>query len=95
MNALNHWAERFECDTCDEEFLDEDECEEHMDDYGHHGPEFECEYEHCPRAFYTQQQARQHMDDTGHWRNHWCRECQRGFQNANNLRMVSNHNPSQ
>ena len=36
MNALDHWAERFECDTYSEVFLDRDECDYHMDEYGHY-----------------------------------------------------------
>jgi len=34
MNALNHWAQRFECETCDNQFFTVYECDEHMDDFG-------------------------------------------------------------
>lgn len=87
MNALDHWAESWECEECGEEFDDEDEYEEHLDDYDHWPPQHECEA--CEEKFYTSQQARLHMDGYGHWRNHWCAVCERGFQNDNNLQIVS------
>ena len=74
-----------ECDTCSECFYTRDECDDHMDDYHHHGPEVECET--CTRRFFSQQSCDQHMDALGHWA-HYCQECKRGFQSANNLKMV-------
>lgn len=87
MDADSHWAPRFECGFCDDWFFDEDDYYEHLDDYGHWPPQHECEA--CDMCFDTPQLARRHMDQYGHWRIHWCAVCQKGFQNDNNLRMVS------
>ncbi|SMR53152.1 unnamed protein product [Zymoseptoria tritici ST99CH_1E4] len=88
MNALNHWTPTYECETCSNEYYDEEDCWEHMDDEQHWGPRIECEA--CNAMFHSHQDARRHMDSLNHWRTHWCRSCQRGFQNLNNLRMHQN-----
>ena len=82
MNALGHWG----CDTCSDEFWTEEDAEDHMDDYDHYGPHFGCEA--CDDSFYSSQEARDHMNANNHWRIHWCDDCERGFQNENNLKMV-------
>lgn len=83
MNALGHW----ECETCYDQFYSEEDVDDHMDEEGHWGPKFECEA--CDARFYTHNSARKHMDASNHWRIYWCDECSRGFQNENNLNMVS------
>ena len=82
MNAVGHWA----CESCSYEFWTEEDAEEHMDYLGHRRPRFECEA--CDYAFDTSQEARRHMDSLNHWRVNWCDDCERGFQNENNLRIV-------
>ena len=84
MNALNHWAERYECDACSDVFFDEDERDDHMNDLDHW--RWDCET--CSRQFASVGAQEQHMDALGHWK-HYCKLCQRHFVNANNLRMVS------
>ena len=83
MNALDHWATRYECDFCTDAFFSQDECDNHMDEYGHH--RWDCDT--CNQNFASSQAASQHMDARGHWE-HYCSECERKFDNANNLRMV-------
>lgn len=85
MNALNHWKVH-ECETCNFSSIHENEVDLHMDEYGHWGPMYGCEA--CSKKYNTKQQARDHMDRRDHWRLNWCDACERGFQNANNLRMV-------
>ncbi|USW55679.1 Putative Zinc finger C2H2-type [Septoria linicola] len=86
MSAVGHWP--YECETCTFGSCDEWEVQDHMDDLNHWAPQNPCEA--CNAMFYTPQQARSHMDQTNHWRVHWCAPCQRGFQNANNLKMHLN-----
>ncbi|KAG0155495.1 hypothetical protein PDIDSM_1072 [Penicillium digitatum] len=52
----------FECSTCDEEFWWQEDCDEHMDDYGHW---IECET--CNRTFRTKTACNQHMNAVDHW----------------------------
>jgi hypothetical protein len=87
MDYYGHRAPHFECETCDDRFYSQEDADEHMDDYDHRLPPFECEA--CDARFYSPQSARKHMDQMNHWRKHWCSSCHRGFQNGNNLRMVS------
>lgn len=86
MNALDHWAPRYECDTCDREFFTQRSAEQHMDATGHREPLFECET--CNRRFHTQMSADQHMDALDHYKRHYCHDCNRSFQDENALRMV-------
>lgn len=41
----------------------------------------------CTRTFYSQNAVEQHMYALGHWE-HYCKPCERVFDNGNNLRMV-------
>ncbi|KAF5130873.1 hypothetical protein E5D57_007222 [Metarhizium anisopliae] len=68
----------YECDTCTREFYSARSCEQHMNDTGHRGP----------RKFATESAAEAHMQVQGHCQN-YCKSCDRGFQNANNLQMNS------
>ncbi|KAH8730373.1 zinc finger protein [Phaeosphaeriaceae sp. PMI808] len=78
MNALNHWAQRYECETCDREFLTQESANQHMNALDHWELGFECET--CTRSFSTQESANQHMNDTGHWEPEFeCETCTRSF----------------
>ncbi|KXT11163.1 hypothetical protein AC579_4067 [Pseudocercospora musae] len=93
MNALGHGGERegkrlFECHTCSFSSLHESDTDDHMDRYGHWQPQFDCEA--CSTSFWSNAQAISHMNTANHWRKHWCADCERGFQNANNLRQHLN-----
>ena len=84
MNALDHESPpQFECDYCAQRFYNQDDCNEHMDDYGHH--RWECDT--CTRNFTSVRAREQHMDAVGHWK-HYCTPCQRRFNSDNSLRMV-------
>ncbi|KAF2173361.1 hypothetical protein M409DRAFT_15646 [Zasmidium cellare ATCC 36951] len=88
MDAVGHWRDNAKCESCSIHFFYEDDVYNHMDDENHWAPKFECEA--CTAMFTSQQAARRHMDSTNHWRHHWCEDCERGFQNANNLRQHLN-----
>jgi hypothetical protein len=83
MNAVGHWS----CEVCDAEFWTQDAADDHMGRYGHFRPQFDCEA--CNASFNSKGDARQHLDAKNHWRQHWCQSCKRGFENQNNLNMVS------
>jgi hypothetical protein len=90
MKALDHWSCPFDCDFCDSAYRTEDAVEEHMEKCPHR-PMYSCD--HCEQRFRTEVAARAHMDGLGHWRRgHDCEQCDRHFQNANNLTQVS-HEP--
>lgn len=76
----------WECDFCSDEFYKERDLEEHQDDYGHHGRRYECEA--CYVWYDNYPQIKSHMNREGHWRVHWCDDCERGFENDNNLKAV-------
>ncbi|KAF3392826.1 hypothetical protein F1880_008543 [Penicillium rolfsii] len=75
----------FECATCDDEFWDQSDCDDHMDDYDHWA---ECET--CPRLFRSHRACSQHMNDLDHWAPTFdcetCQPCGRRFNNEGNLR---------
>ncbi|KAF2008486.1 zinc finger protein [Aaosphaeria arxii CBS 175.79] len=78
MNALDHWGERYECETCDREFFTQESANQHMNALDHWDRRFECET--CDRTFHTEQSANQHMDDTNHWQPEFeCDTCDRAF----------------
>jgi hypothetical protein len=86
MNAVNHWKPRFECETCTAKFHSQVSASDHMRAAGHWAPRYPCEA--CETVFRSQQGAREHMESHNHWRVHYCNDCDRGFQNQNNLSMV-------
>ena len=86
MDALDHWASRFECDTCDREFFTQRSADQHMDDKGHWEPQFGCET--CDKRFRSQLYANQHMNALNHYKRHCCCDCAKTFQSENALRMV-------
>ncbi|MCJ1242725.1 hypothetical protein MMC14_010734 [Varicellaria rhodocarpa] len=85
MNALDHWAKQYECDFCTDRFYNQDDCDDHMDDYGHH--RWECDT--CTKKFSSSRAKDQHMDAAGHWE-HYCAPCKRRFGDNNQLRMHLN-----
>lgn len=94
MNALGHWAVRYECETCDEDFSTQSSADRHMDDWEHWMPEFECDI--CDLRFHTQRLAEEHMDDLDHHERFSCYECNKTFKNENALQMVCYlHSPKQ
>ncbi|EMD61791.1 hypothetical protein GGP41_002699 [Bipolaris sorokiniana] len=88
MDALDHWASRFECDTCDREFFTQRSADQHMDDKGHWEPQFGCET--CDKRFRSQLYANQHMNALNHYKRHCCCDCAKTFQSENALRMHLN-----
>lgn len=88
MDALNHWAPRFECDTCDREFFTQRSADQHMDATRHWEPQFECET--CDKRFCSQLSANQHMSALNHYERHYCYDCAKTFQSENALRMHLN-----
>lgn len=72
------------CDTCNRRFRRENDCAEHMDQYGHWN-RYPCET--CDRQFVTEGEAEFHMLVTRHYSN-YCFDCDRVFSNENALRMV-------
>ncbi|KAL4912029.1 hypothetical protein BDW62DRAFT_195537 [Aspergillus aurantiobrunneus] len=87
MNSLDHWAPRFECETCTKTFSSQNAAIQHMNATGHWAPKIPCET--CNHKFYTQSAANQHVKALGHYQ-HYCKSCDRQFPNDNNLRMHLN-----
>ncbi|KAA8894569.1 hypothetical protein FN846DRAFT_402905 [Sphaerosporella brunnea] len=77
----------YECETCTRTFASDRACDQHMDALDHWAPKFECDT--CTAKFKTQRAANQHMEARGHWSN-YCADCDRRFENENNLRMHLN-----
>ncbi|KAB8067134.1 zinc finger protein [Aspergillus leporis] len=80
----------YECETCYETFFYEEDCREHMNDYGHWAPRVECDT--CYKTFRSQNAANQHMNRAGHWAPTFeCDTCSKTFrsQNAANQHMNS------
>lgn len=86
MNALGHWAKRYECQSCYDDFSSQEKCNDHMDDFDHWLPTYECEG--CNDRFTNAQAVRQHMARFNHFRQYYCSDCDKGFQNDNNLQQV-------
>ncbi|CAG8890487.1 unnamed protein product [Penicillium egyptiacum] len=90
MDALDHWAPVFKCETCIRTFSSQDAANQHMNAKNHRQPTVPCET--CSQMFYTEETADQHMEAEGHYAN-YCAECDRSFANENWLRQV--REPSQ
>lgn len=89
MDALNHYAPDFECDTCDRYFGSQHAVEQHMNDKDHWGqsdesdePEYQCD--DCDDAFYEEDSLRDHEVEE----HFYCDPCDRYFQNWNNINQV-------
>ncbi|OOQ90548.1 zinc finger protein [Penicillium brasilianum] len=84
LDDYDHWAE---CETCDREFRSIQASHQHMDALSHWKPRIPCGT--CDKVFFSQAAADQHMNALGHYRN-YCKDCDRHFDNENNLRMHRN-----
>lgn len=85
MNDTSHWASRFRCETYKEKFHDQKAASQHMNALRHWAPKIPCQT--CCQRFYTAIDAEQHMKSQNHYKS-YCRDCDRNFQNENNLKMV-------
>lgn len=72
-------------------FASQNAANSHMNATGHWIPRFKCDV--CNLKFQTQNGALQHMNIQMHHSHLYCRDCSRGFQNENNLKMVSQPGP--
>ncbi|KAJ5893626.1 hypothetical protein N7495_005317 [Penicillium taxi] len=84
---LNHYDHWLECETCTRQFSGRHSLRQHMNSMNHWMPKYGCET--CDKKFQTSSAAEKHMRDRGHYEN-YCRQCDRHFNNANNLRMHLN-----
>ncbi|KAF9892329.1 hypothetical protein FE257_002106 [Aspergillus nanangensis] len=84
---VNAYGHGHECESCYRVFLTQRACNQHMNATDHWAPRYDCDT--CSSTFTSQNAANQHMQDRGHWKN-YCAECDRRFQNENNLRMHLN-----
>lgn len=91
MNDTDHWAPTFDCESCSRSFNTQNAANSHMNAMGHWIPRFKCNV--CDSKFQTRNAAIQHMDKLNHHEHLYCRDCSRGFQNENNLKMVSHPGP--
>ncbi|KAJ5949262.1 hypothetical protein N7454_000846, partial [Penicillium verhagenii] len=88
LDAHCHMFDHFaECETCTRTFLSRKSCVQHMNQLGHHQPQFECDT--CTERFATKSLVDQHMDSYGHWE-HYCEPCSRKFNSEANLRAHKN-----
>lgn len=86
MDALGHWALRFECKTCGKRFRTQDSADQHMRDTGHPKLQFKCET--CNRRFGSQSSVNQHMSALDHYKRYYCYDCAKAYQDDNSLKMV-------
>ncbi|EOA85963.1 hypothetical protein ACJQWK_02863 [Exserohilum turcicum] len=85
MDALGHWALRFECKTCGKRFRTQDSADQHMRDTGHPKLQFKCET--CNRRFGSQSSVNQHMSALDHYKRYYCYDCAKAYQDDNSLKM--------
>jgi hypothetical protein len=74
------------CETCTSKVHSQRSANKHMSAVDHWAPRYPCEA--CEKVYRSPQAAREHMDRRNHWRTYYCSDCDRGFQNQNNLNMV-------
>ncbi|KAI1143144.1 hypothetical protein F5Y05DRAFT_143730 [Hypoxylon sp. FL0543] len=74
----------WECRDCYRTFAAWRSREQHLDALGHEPIDYECDY--CDCIYPTDQARRQHQSES----HNYCRDCDRSFSNANNLRMHLN-----
>ena len=86
MNDMGHWSPRFECETCNSEFYTQQSANQHMNRLNHWAMRYDCEA--CNQQFRTATGAKKHMDENNHWRQHYCHDCQRGFESDGHLKAV-------
>ncbi|KAG9688323.1 hypothetical protein KCU95_g10346, partial [Aureobasidium melanogenum] len=83
MTALDHWQWPFDCETCNMRFEEEWEADDHMDEEDHWSYPYACET--CSLCFRSEDARDEHQDDEGHYEHLHCADCDRYFQNTNNL----------
>ncbi|KAK7704735.1 hypothetical protein SLS57_010359 [Botryosphaeria dothidea] len=88
MDALDHWIWRYECETCSLRFTTDYYREEHMEEEDHYSYPYDCET--CNFSFRTAEDRDDHQEDEGHYSHLHCPDCDRYFQNENNLRQHRN-----
>jgi hypothetical protein len=77
----------YECESCDRWFTTWHGASQHMNALDHWALSFECQI--CDRDFTSETAASQHMYAMNHFTDRYCHDCERGFENPNNYRMVS------
>lgn len=83
MNNTGHWIWTFECETCEARFNTQQAVEEHMEEENHYSYQYDCET--CDYLFPTAYDRDRHQQQEGHYKHLYCKDCNRYFQNANNL----------
>jgi DNA-directed RNA polymerase subunit RPC12/RpoP len=83
MTALDHWKWPVECETCTMRFVNEWYCEEHMEAQDHFSYNYECAT--CNLIYRNAEARDSHQEEEGHYRHLHCSDCDRYFQNSNNL----------
>lgn len=77
-----HFIPNFECETCPRWFRSQGACDQHMNDLNHWP--FECSI--CDETWPTEEECTDHEIEI----HLYCADCQRTFQNLNNIRMHRN-----
>ncbi|WOO83374.1 Zinc finger protein [Vanrija pseudolonga] len=91
-NATGHQRPAYECDTCPHHFNSQHACNPHMGAKGHFGDysdddeDWECRDDDCWDTFASEADRDAHEHDD----HDFCGDCDRYFDNANNLRMHLN-----
>jgi len=83
MSFLGHWIWPNFCETCPSRFMHEDDAVKHMMLEDHRHKPYPCET--CPETWWSPHERDQHQADTGHYSHLHCADCDRYFQNTNNL----------
>lgn len=93
LNATGHSIPAFECDTCPRFFRSRRAVEQHMDATGHWDYPYECRAPGCEDAYKDEEDRDEHeVEDCL-----YCADCDKSFQNINNIRMHFNsrlHRPA-
>ncbi|KAL1623759.1 hypothetical protein SLS54_004220 [Diplodia seriata] len=88
MDATNHWIWKYGCETCSYRFTTQWAANEHMADKNHWSYPYDCDT--CNYAFRSEDARDDHQQDKGHYKHLHCKDCDRYFQNENNLRQHRN-----
>lgn len=84
-HSKGHARPRFECDTCCRWFRSEGARRRHMVDCNH----FAKICSQCDATYLTEEEVKEHEIDD----HYYCAECDRVFNNGNNIKMVSKRRP--
>ncbi|KAM4058366.1 zinc-finger double-stranded RNA-binding domain-containing protein [Hirsutella rhossiliensis] len=82
-NSTGHSRRSFECDVCPRWFGSQQACNQHMRDTGHWQTVERYECACCYDTWPTEERCTEHE----HQDHNYCAECNRTFQNFNNLTM--------